>query len=69
MQWGRCTGFGALLTLGLIAVIGVRAGRKVTSARDFAIGGGKSTRRDGRRRSDRHAGGRFINGRNLAAGV
>ena len=38
MHW-----LGALLTLGLIAVIGVRAGRKVTSARDFAIGGGKST--------------------------
>ncbi len=37
MHW-----LGALLTLGLIAVIGVRAGRKVTSARDRASGGGKS---------------------------
>ena len=59
MHW-----LGALLTLGLIAVIGVRAGRKVTSARDFAIGGGKSTAA-----MFAGAGGRFINGRNLAAGV
>lgn len=34
---------GALLTLSLIAVIGIRSGKQVKSSRDFAIGGGKSS--------------------------
>ena len=40
---GAMHGLGAAITLVLIAWIGIRAGRQVTSARDFAIGGGKST--------------------------
>lgn len=68
MHIGSATAFGILCTLALITAVGIYAGKKVKSARDFTTGSNLGAPYD-RRFPHRHPGGRLLHHRYSPVGL